>query len=92
MFAGDIGSLVGRAAVATVRVETDAELLVIGPEGMRTLVVMETELSEIFMRASFFGASRSLSTLFSGSHEEASTRERDHEGIPKYGIVSLGFA
>ncbi|GAB7545326.1 FAD-dependent oxidoreductase [Cupriavidus sp. 8B] len=51
MFTGDIGSLVGRAAVATVRVETDAELLVIDPEGMRALVISEADLSEVIMRA-----------------------------------------
>ncbi|KWR84605.1 FAD-dependent oxidoreductase [Cupriavidus sp. IDO] len=51
MFTGDVGSLVGRAAVATVRVETDSELLVIDPEGIRTLVISEADLSEIIMRA-----------------------------------------
>ncbi|WP_051975098.1 FAD-dependent oxidoreductase [Cupriavidus necator] len=51
MFTGDIGSLVGRAAVATVCVETDAELLVIEPEGMRTLVIAEADLSEIIIRS-----------------------------------------
>ncbi|MGY2491818.1 FAD-dependent oxidoreductase [Cupriavidus sp. CP313] len=51
MFTGDIGSLVGRGAVATVRVQTDSELLVIEPEGMRALVIAEADLSEIIMRA-----------------------------------------
>ncbi|KJK24364.1 copper transporter [Burkholderiaceae bacterium 16] len=51
MFTGDIGSLVGRGAVATVRVETDSELLEIEPDGMRALVIAEADLSEIIMRA-----------------------------------------
>lgn len=51
MFTGDIGSLVGRGAVATVSVEADAELLVITPDGMRALVVTEADLSEVIMRA-----------------------------------------
>lgn len=50
-FTGDIGSLVGRGAVATVRTRTDCEMIVISRESMRTLVIAEADLSEIIMRA-----------------------------------------
>ncbi|MGO4329914.1 FAD-dependent oxidoreductase [Cupriavidus sp. 2TAF22] len=51
MFSGDIGSLVGRGAVATVKADRDSEMLVIEAEAMRTLVISEADLSEIVMRA-----------------------------------------
>ncbi|HEX5342408.1 MAG TPA: FAD-dependent oxidoreductase [Duganella sp.] len=51
MFTGDMGSLAGRAAVATARVVADSELIVIGEEALRTLVISEAELSETIMRA-----------------------------------------
>ncbi|MTV36909.1 FAD-dependent oxidoreductase [Duganella radicis] len=51
MFTGEMGSLAGRAAVATARVVADSELIVISEDAMRTLVISEAELSETIMRA-----------------------------------------
>jgi thioredoxin reductase (NADPH) len=51
MFTGEMGSLAGRAAVATARVEADSELIVISEESLRTLVISEAALSETIMRA-----------------------------------------
>jgi thioredoxin reductase (NADPH) len=51
MFSGEMGSLAGRAAVATARVVQDSELIVIGEESLRTLVISEAALSETIMRA-----------------------------------------
>lgn len=51
MFTGEMGSLAGRAAVATARVVADSELMVISEESLRTLVISEAELSETIMRA-----------------------------------------
>ena len=50
-FTGEAGTLAGRAAAATGRAATDCELLVIGEESLRTLVITEAELSETIMRA-----------------------------------------
>lgn len=50
-FTGEAGTLAGRAAAATGRAVTDCELLVIGEEALRTLVITEAELSETIMRA-----------------------------------------
>jgi thioredoxin reductase (NADPH) len=50
-FTGEAGTLAGRAAAATARAATDCELLVIGEESLRTLVITEAELSETIMRA-----------------------------------------
>lgn len=51
MFTGEMGALAGRAAVATARVVSDSELIVINEESLRTLVISEAELSETIMRA-----------------------------------------
>jgi len=51
MFTGEIGTLAGRAAVATGRVVTDSEMIVISEESLRTLVISEAALSETIMRA-----------------------------------------
>ncbi|MRX10517.1 FAD-dependent oxidoreductase [Pseudoduganella sp. FT25W] len=51
MFTGEMGALAGRAAVATARVVTDSELIVIDEESLRTLVISEAALSETIMRA-----------------------------------------
>jgi thioredoxin reductase (NADPH) len=51
MFSGEMGTLAGRAAVATARVVGDSELIVIGEEALRTLVISEAALSETIMRA-----------------------------------------
>lgn len=50
-FTGEVGTLAGRAAVATVRATTDCEVIVIDEESLRALVVAEAELSETIMRA-----------------------------------------
>jgi thioredoxin reductase (NADPH) len=51
MFTGEMGSLAGRAAVASARVVADSELIVISEESLRTLVISEAALSETIMRA-----------------------------------------
>ncbi|MYM89570.1 FAD-dependent oxidoreductase [Rugamonas sp. FT82W] len=51
MFTGEIGTLAGRAAVATGRVVADGEFIVISEESLRTLVISEAALSETIMRA-----------------------------------------
>lgn len=50
-FTGEVGTLAGRAAVATVRATSDCEVIVIDEESLRALVVAEAELSETIMRA-----------------------------------------
>jgi thioredoxin reductase (NADPH) len=50
-FSGEVGTLAGRAAVATGRALTDCRTLVIEEPALRTLVSVEAELSEIIMRA-----------------------------------------
>jgi thioredoxin reductase (NADPH) len=50
-FTGEMGTLAGRAAVATARVIADAEVIVISEESLGTLVVSEADLSETIMRA-----------------------------------------
>lgn len=50
-FSGEVGTLAGRAAVATGRVTSDAEVIAIDEESLRALVVAEAELSETIMRA-----------------------------------------
>jgi thioredoxin reductase (NADPH) len=50
-FSGEIGTLAGKAAVATGDALTDCELIVIDEAALRTLVIVEAELSEIIMRA-----------------------------------------
>ncbi|TFW16678.1 FAD-dependent oxidoreductase [Duganella callida] len=51
MFTGEMGSLAGRAAVATARVVEDSELIVISEDALRTLVISEAALSETIVRA-----------------------------------------
>jgi len=51
MFTGEMGTLAGRAAVATARVTEDCELIVIDEDSLRTLVISEAALSETIMRA-----------------------------------------
>ncbi|HEX2603317.1 MAG TPA: FAD-dependent oxidoreductase [Oxalicibacterium sp.] len=51
MFTGDIGTLAGRAAVATARTVTECEMIVLDEEALRSLVISEAELSELIMRA-----------------------------------------
>ena len=50
-FTGEMGTLAGRAAVATARVLNDGEVIVISEESLGTLVVSEADLSETIMRA-----------------------------------------
>lgn len=51
MFTGDIGTLAGRAAVATAITQTECEMIVVDEECLRALVVAEADLSELIMRA-----------------------------------------
>lgn len=51
MFTGEIGTLAGRAAVASGRATADSEMIVISEESLRTLVISEAALSETIMRA-----------------------------------------
>lgn len=50
-FTGEVGTLAGRGAVATAVAATDCELLVIDEAALRSLVIVEAEMSEIIMRA-----------------------------------------
>jgi len=50
-FSGEVGTLAGRAAVATARATSDCEVIVIDEESLRALVTAEAELSETIMRA-----------------------------------------
>jgi thioredoxin reductase (NADPH) len=50
-FTGEVGTLAGRAAVATARATCDCEVIVIDEESLRALVIAEAELSETIMRA-----------------------------------------
>lgn len=50
-FTGEVATLAGRAAVATGDTLSDCELLIISEAALRTLVIVEAELSEIIMRA-----------------------------------------
>ena len=51
LFTGEIGTLAGRAAVATCKAITDSEVIVIKEAALRTLIISEAELSETMMRA-----------------------------------------
>ncbi|WP_109481124.1 cyclic nucleotide-binding domain-containing thioredoxin-disulfide reductase [Paraburkholderia sp. C35] len=51
VFTGEVGTLAGRGAVATLRATSDCEVIVIDEESLRALVVAEAALSEIIMRA-----------------------------------------
>ncbi len=51
MFTGEMGTLAGRAAVASARATADSEMIVISEESLRTLVISEAALSETIMRA-----------------------------------------
>ena len=50
-FTGEVGTLAGRAAIATARAQTDCEVIVIDEESLRALVITEAELGETIMRA-----------------------------------------
>ncbi|HWW68435.1 MAG TPA: Crp/Fnr family transcriptional regulator, partial [Duganella sp.] len=50
-FTGEMGTLAGRAAVASARALSDSEMIVISEESLGTLVVSEADLSETIMRA-----------------------------------------
>jgi thioredoxin reductase (NADPH) len=50
-FTGEVGTLAGRAAVATARATSDCEVIVIDEESLRALVIAEAALSETIMRA-----------------------------------------
>jgi thioredoxin reductase (NADPH) len=50
-FTGEVGTLAGRGAVATLRATSDCEVILIDEESLRALVVAEAELSETIMRA-----------------------------------------
>jgi thioredoxin reductase (NADPH) len=50
-FTGEVGTLAGRAAVASARATSDCEVIVIDEESLRALVIAEAELSETIMRA-----------------------------------------
>jgi thioredoxin reductase (NADPH) len=51
MFTGEIGTIGGNARLASARAVEDCDVLVIDEPGLRTLVVVEAELSETIMRA-----------------------------------------
>jgi thioredoxin reductase (NADPH) len=51
VFTGEVGTLAGRAAIATGKVSLDTEAIVIDEASLRTLVIVEAELSELIMRA-----------------------------------------
>jgi thioredoxin reductase (NADPH) len=51
VFTGEVGTLAGRAAIATAIATEDSEFIVIDEEALRTLVIAEAELSETMMRA-----------------------------------------
>ncbi len=51
VFTGEVGTLAGRAAIATGCVAEDCEVIVINESSLRTLVVSEADLSETIMRA-----------------------------------------
>jgi thioredoxin reductase (NADPH) len=51
MFTGEIGTLGGSARLASARAKDDCEVIVIDEPALRTLVVVEAELSETIMRA-----------------------------------------
>ncbi len=55
MFTGEMGTLAGRAAVATGRATADSEMIVISEESLRTLVISEAALSETIGRLGKFG-------------------------------------
>jgi thioredoxin reductase (NADPH) len=50
-FTGEVGTLAGRAAVASAHATSDCEVIVIDEESLRALVIAEAELSETIMRA-----------------------------------------
>jgi thioredoxin reductase (NADPH) len=50
-FTGEVGTLAGRAAVATGTAFKDCDVIVIDETSLRTLVIAEAELSETIMRA-----------------------------------------
>jgi thioredoxin reductase (NADPH) len=50
-FTGEVGTLAGRAAVATTRALSDCEVIVIDEDSLHSLVIAEAELSETIMRA-----------------------------------------
>ena len=50
-FTGEVGTLAGRAAVASARALTDCEVIVIDEESLHALVIAEADLSETIMRA-----------------------------------------
>jgi thioredoxin reductase (NADPH) len=50
-FTGEVGTLAGRAAVATTRALSDCEVIVIDEDSLHALVIAEAELSETIMRA-----------------------------------------
>lgn len=49
-FTGEVGTLAGRASIATGRALTDCDVLEITEESLRVLVIAEAELSETIMR------------------------------------------
>lgn len=51
MFTGEIGSLGGSARLVSARAKDDCEVIMIDEAALRTLVVVEAELSETIMRA-----------------------------------------
>ncbi|RFU49636.1 cyclic nucleotide-binding domain-containing thioredoxin-disulfide reductase [Paraburkholderia sp. DHOC27] len=50
-FTGEVGTLAGRAAVATTRALEECEVIVIDEDSLHALVIAEAELSETIMRA-----------------------------------------
>jgi thioredoxin reductase (NADPH) len=50
-FFGEVGDLSGRPALVDAQAITDVEALLIPPEGLRALLIAETELSDTIMRA-----------------------------------------
>jgi thioredoxin reductase (NADPH) len=83
IFTGEIGTLAGRAAIATGRTLTDCDVIQVDEDALRVLVVSEAELSEIIMRAYILRRSRYIDNehggvILLGSSDNAETlRLRD---------------
>jgi thioredoxin reductase (NADPH) len=78
IFTGEIGTLAGRAAIATGRALTDCDLIEVEEDALRVLVVSEAELSETIMRAYILRRARYLSNehggvILLGSSDNAET-------------------
>jgi thioredoxin reductase (NADPH) len=66
IFTGEIGTLAGRAAIATGRTLSDCDLIEVDEDALRVLVVSEAELSEIIMRAYILRRARYINNVHGG--------------------------